>query len=440
MKLVQNWLPFNETILFSYSDKYFREAGTKVFSNQGKSKKDIVPSSMTNSMAHARSLATFVKENLKQYPIDERIKILEIGSSTGLFAKNFLSCAKEMNFLNRIEYLVSEYSRVSLENIKQSNILGEYQENLEYRFVHLDILNPHLAEDLQGNPYQLENLSVTVLNYILCVLPATVVKQSPNGKLQQLLLRFKEENDCVRDLGYLDSLTYEEDWKAYILENESELEKKYANVLHESLKNKSSNPYEYYAYGSLSALENILNRSNKNGFVFISEMPRFKNSTKPFKPYGDSIALPLNQSLICSFAKSQESEIVYSTDPHYPLARLFILKNPNQKERFSEIFKQEYLDTNNSNLILELRAMLSQFHSKHSCSIMKKLLDKLVEIDADSYETNLLLSQYFYLTGDSDQAKSKFMRAKNLDYLKNLDEENDLFKKIMELKNEPARF
>jgi hypothetical protein len=32
------------------------------------------------------------------------------------------------------------------------------------------------------------------------------------------------------------------------------------------------------------------------------------------------------------------------------------------------------------------------------------------------------------------------MRAKNLDYLKNLDEENDLFKKIMELKNEPARF
>ena len=123
MKRVQNWLPYNESLLFDYSDAYFRESGKTVFSSAGKTSKDIVPNAMTNSKAHARSFANFVKDSLENHPQGEKFRVLEIGSGAGVFARNFLICARDMYFLDRIEYLVTEYSRVGLEQIKESEIL-----------------------------------------------------------------------------------------------------------------------------------------------------------------------------------------------------------------------------------------------------------------------------------------------------------------------------
>lgn len=439
MQLIQNWLPYNETILFNFSDKYFKESGKAVFSNEGKSHKHVVPNGMTNSKAHARSFAKFISDNLDNYPQDQKIKILEVGSGAGVYARNFLLCAREMNFLDRIEYLVTEYSRVGLQQIKESKVLSEFQENVNYRFVYLDILNPDLAEDIDGKPYKLENLSATILNYILCVLPATVVRKSKNGNIQQLLMRFKEPTDNKEDLGYLESLLYEENWKGYFIENEPEIEKKYFDILKQSLDIDTGCTFEFYAYGSLLALENVLNRSNENAFVFIAEMPRIKATKRPFKAYGHSIANPINQGLISSFVKSKNLDLIYSTDPHYPLTRMFILKNPGLKEQFKTRFTQEYIENNDSNLILELRNMAQQFKSKHSCLMMKKLLDKLLEIDSTSFESNLLLANYFYLSGDFEQARSLFHKARELDYLNNIRGNVLLEKKFLEVQHESAR-
>jgi hypothetical protein len=397
-----------------------------------------VPNAMTNSKAHARSFANFVKDSLENHPQGEKFRVLEIGSGAGVFARNFLICAREMNFLDRIEYLVTEYSRVGLEQIKESEILKDFEENSNYRFVHLDILNPQNTQDLSGKPFKLENLSATVLNYILCVLPLTVLRMSKGDKLQQMHLRFKQAEDCKEDSAYLKHLSYDEDWKGYLINNESDPEKKYYNILLQSLNNNSKKNYNYYSYGSLQALDNILNCSNDNAFIFIAEMPDVKNSPNLYQVYGNSIAHPFNYSLYKSFVESQNIKSVFSIDNYYPLVRMYILKNPLQDNRFINRFKKEYLEKNDSNLIIDLRHAIDQLNSKHSITLMKNLLNRLIEIDDDSCETKLLQARYYFMQEDLDQARLVFKDAEGLDYLNNLDFEASELKKIFEKSYEQA--
>jgi len=206
----------------------------------------------------------------------------------------------------------------------------------------------------------------------------------------------------------------------------------------QSLNNNSKKNYNYYSYGGLQALDNILNCSNDNAFIFIAEMPDVKNSLNPYQVYGNSIAHPFNCSLYKSFVESQNIKSVFSIDNYYPLVRMYILKNPLQEDRFINRFKKEYLEKNDSNLIIDLRHTIGQFNSKHSITLMKNLLNRLIEIDSDSYETKLLQARYYFMQEDLDQARLVFKDAERLDYLNNLDFEASGLKKILEKSYEQA--
>jgi hypothetical protein len=117
---------------------------------------------------------------------------------------------------------------------------------------------------------------------------------------------------------------------------------------------------------------------------------------------------------------------------------MYILKNPLQEDRFINRFKKEYLEKNDSNLIIDLRHAIWQLNSKHSISLMKGLLNRLIEIDDDSYETKLLQARYYYLQEDLDQTRSTLKQAKKLDYLNNFNQHLSAFKKILENSYEQA--
>ena len=437
MRLIQDWQAYNDSLLFKSTEEYFKNAGKEAFSNEGKDKKHVVPNEMTNSIAHARSLANFVKENLVNYPAHEKIKILEIGSGAGIFAKHFLICAREMNFIDRIEFLVTEYSRISLEQIKISNILKDFKENSNYKFVLLDILNPNQAKDLNGNKYEINNISVSIMNYILCVLPLTLIRKTPEGDLQELFLRFHEKEGTPQDLNYLENLIQEQEWRNYDFNKETDLEKKYFRILEQHLDNHNEG-FSFYSYGSLAVIDNILEFSNENAFIFVAEMPNLINAALPYKIYANSIAHPINDGLISTLINSKNLEIIRSIDQHYPLMRMFIMKNPENLKSFVQQFEQEYIEKNDSNLIIELRGMISQFTSKYSCETMKALIDKLIKIDKYSYETKLLLARYYFLANDLEQSRIAYLEAKNLDYLGNLEIHSGPLKKILELEHEAA--
>jgi hypothetical protein len=438
MRIVQDWMPYKDSLLFRWSDEYFKNSGQEAFSNEGKNKKHVVPNEMTNSIAHARSIANFVKDNLEFYPKDEKFKILEIGSGSGVFAKHFLICARELNILDRIEYLVTDYSLVGLKQIQSNNILKEFIENENYRFIHLDILNPKDATDLDGNPYALENISASILNYILCVLGQTFVRSSTEVGLQELYIRFKEQANTKFDLDYLESLLVEHEWRVYKTESQTDLEKKFIDILDEHNKSNDDQEYIAYCYKSLEVLDILLSISNKNAFIYIAEMPNRVNAASPYKIYANTIAQPINDGLVANYVSSKKIEMIRSIDRHYPLVRIVIFNNQNKAELFIKRFTQEYLEKNDSNLLIELRAMLSQFSSRYSCSIMKVLLDRLFEIDKYSYESHLLRARYFFLNNELSKAKSAYELAEQLDHLGNLDVQGGNLKKLLELSCEKS--
>lgn len=433
MRIVQDWMPYKDSLLFRCSDEYFKNAGQEAFSNEGKDKKHVVPNEMTNCIAHARSIANFVKDNLEFYPSDQKIKILEIGSGSGIFAKHFLICARELEILDRVEYLVTEYSLVGLKQIQSNNVLGEFIENENYRFINLDILNPSNAKDLDGNPYILENISVSILNYILCVLTQTLVRNTLEPSLEELFIRFKENSNTKYDLDYLENLIPEQEWRTYKKDSQTDLEKKFWDILHEHIKYNQDQEYISYCYKSLEVLDILLSISNENSFIFIAEMPNRIHAANPYKIYANTIAQPINDGLIANYANSKKVEMIRSIDHHYPLVRMLIFKNKNRTEAFIKRFTQEYLEKNDSNLLIELRAMLSQFSSKYSCSIMKILIDRLFEIDKYSYESHLLVARYYFLNNELSKARAALDLAERLDHLGNLAIQGGNLKELLEL-------
>lgn len=434
MKLIQDWTPYNDSLLFKSSDEYFKNSGKEAFSNEGKSKKHVVPNELTNCIAHARSIAVFVRENLRNYPADQKIKILEVGSGSGIFARHFLMCMQELQLLHRVEYLVSEYSRVGLEHMQASGVLDGFEENKHYRFVHLDLLNPSDSKLLNGEAYQVENISVSIMNYIACVLPMTLLcRDLESGHLQELNLRLYEKPNVEYDLDYLENLHQEWSWQDYDPMIESDLEKKYANFLDRHLKSCDPGDYIYYAYGTLEVIKNLLSFTDDNGFIFVADMPRITQAKDPYKIYANSIAHPVNDGLIVQYASDQGAELVRSADLHYILMRMFIFKNTNSLEMFKNLFQQEYLDKNDANLLIELRILISQFTSKYSAKLMKQLIDQMLVIDNVSYESQLLLARYYFLSGEIDRAKDAYVRASELDFLGNMDVYGGSLKQLLEL-------
>jgi tetratricopeptide (TPR) repeat protein len=115
--------------------------------------------------------------------------VLELGAGTGLFAKYFLDtfqaiCLQEQrDFYDRLLFLVSDRSPRTIE---QWHERGQFDDHLAEgrRHVELgvcDALHPRAFHPLDGPSRELSNLRAVFCNYVLDVLPATVLRNGAQG-------------------------------------------------------------------------------------------------------------------------------------------------------------------------------------------------------------------------------------------------------------------
>lgn len=425
-KLIQDWTDYNKSLIYTLSDDYFKQKGIDAYHSQTK---NIIPNAITNSYPHARSFAAMIEANLAHYPETEKIKVLECGAGSGIFARSFLLAAKEMGFLDRIEYLITDISAKALEQIKEKNILVGFEENINYKLLELDLLDIANCKDLNGEEYQVKDISATVLNYVYDAMPMIVLRDN-NGRVEKLQLRFSEPEantaDIVNNVNYLKNLIKEERWLEYNTELSAE-EEQYMHILKQSIE-KNPNTTIYYSYGALAITEKILEISNENAMIYACEMPDNPDADGSYEVYGNTTAHVVNDDQITMFTESLDVNCIKLTDDL--LIRMLIFKNKKSQDMLLKIFQEEFLLKNNTSVHMDLRQAIDKINSAHSLDILKVLVEKFLSIDGYSAIAHIAIAKLYELAGNLDKAITEYQKAELLDFM----QEFKLRKKIETLK------
>jgi len=180
---LQEFRPLTQCLEWQLSELHWNRAGLLPFVESD------VPFVINNTGRLSEHAAAVLFANCTESDDGGPIRVLELGAGTGLFAKYFLDvfrsiCRQEhRDFYDRLLYLASDRSPRTVE---QWNERGQFEEHMTGEFPHVelgvcDALDPVQFRPLSGPPRQLSNLRGVFCNYILDVLPATVLRNGDQG-------------------------------------------------------------------------------------------------------------------------------------------------------------------------------------------------------------------------------------------------------------------
>jgi hypothetical protein len=416
--LIQDWTDFNSSMLHSISSEYFAKKGIDAFDNSRAS--ESIPNSVTNSYPHALSLARILKANIADKPLNTKVKVLECGSGSGMFARHFLIAAQELGFLDRLEFYLSDIAVLSLLQIKEKGILKEFSEGVNFHFITLSLPDFGSARDLSGELINLEKLDLVIANYVIDALPMLPLKKKQNGKFDKLQLRLSDEQsleevNLVYDTNFLSRLEIKERWVEYDLQSASDLERKYFNIFESSSGSYPIGSEIRYSYFALAVIESLKTKLDSRGLFYVIDIPsKVEVNHQNYIVYANSIVNLLNENLLADFARSQGSEVLANKD--HLFVRLLITNSPDRNPNLEEAFINEFKRNNHMNLYHELIQLINIIKSPQSIDVLKFLVDKFQEIDGKSALS--LTSQGFYCEAiqDYEQALALYTEAQYIDF------------------------
>ncbi|MEY3370004.1 MAG: hypothetical protein RLZZ361_674, partial [Cyanobacteriota bacterium] len=400
-----------------------------------------IPSGITNSYAHALSFIRVLKNNLHNYPSDYKLKILDLGSGSGLFAKYLLKAAYNENILDRIFVILADFSTSALKEIKKLRILRDFEEDKNYKFIQLDIFNYQIALDLFNEAYELGPISACTLNYIYDSMPTIILRPSVNRGFEKLQFRFLEKNigqdfkqeisdeELKNNLSYLKTLLCDERWIDYRIEEQNELQQKYFYLV----ENENYTQQFAYSYGSLAITENIYNLLDDYGFIFCAEMKNNPNPLKPFEIYANSAAHFINEPMISKLALNMGATRFYTQD-HF-LQKIIYFKNQVSVDQ--EFLKSEFIDSSSTDLLMDLKQILIKLQSPYSKKIAKFAVEEITKLDPYSCFTLYMEAQCARLHGDQDTYFKKLFASTAVDYFN--DFETRVYNKENKLENSESK-
>lgn len=326
LKLIQDWTDYNKSLLCSHD--YYTNNGNEIYQLDHPYP---IPNLLTNSQAHASSLFEILKANIQNYPEDHKIKILEIGSGQGLFARELLIAAREASLLDRIEIIVSDISKQALEDIAQSKILEEFAGH--YQLMELDAFNP---------PISLKDISMITMNYVYDALEMQPLKYK-DGKFAKMQVKLLRPVDLEPGPFPLQTLVMESRWQDNY-QPESPNEKKYFEFLNQD-------PEQLYNYQAISITKKLSSLLDEHGFIFVAEMIEPKSKGLCFDLYGNCCAHAINELLIIRALEAQGMEALLAKDSR--LTRIFFFQDAETKARLKELLYKELNETTRTDRLLK---------------------------------------------------------------------------------------
>jgi hypothetical protein len=416
--LVEDWVDFDKSSLESISREYYTKKGMDAFVKKGNV--GVIPHIISTSLVHAYNVANIFKNNIHTLPVDRKLRILECGSGSGIFARHFLIAAQDLGFLDRIELIISDFSEQSLRHIKEHKVLEGFIENEHYRFLVLNLLDFTAAANLEDNSINLKDIDLAILNYVVDALPMIPLAKNADGSFSKQQIRIlsksnSREKDIVNNTSYLSNLMIEYRWVPYDVHLASDLEKEFFDIFSDLTVNHLEGWQSRYSYGILAALKSLNSILSDNGMIYIADIPSpllTKQQNKHYMLFGNSKANYINENLIMSYLHS----LAYSSlnKREADLARIILCKNPNATA--NKNFREFFLDTNTLEKLLAISIMFQQIKDSSLSDVAKVLLDKLLEIDNQSSTALTFQGSYHFLNKNYEKALDFYKQARELDF------------------------
>jgi SAM-dependent methyltransferase len=421
-KLIQNWTPYNDSVIWDITHQYYKNKGLAAFSKQSD---NLIPNDITTNYQSAKAFAEIIKANLASYgdeALRKRLRVLECGAGSGYFSRNLLYAAKDIGILDKMQLLITDYSANNLREIKASNMLKDFTEHEDYIFVELDAVNIDKAKDLNSNPYDTRGFSAVILNYVLDVLPLTVLKTRRNqkkGYFEEMEIKVMDPGlkniDVISNANLMNELVRESRWVNYEFENQSELEIKYQEHLLGSCKDEDPSRSILYTYGALKACEDLLAAGDENCFLLSSDIPPKKGDFCQI--VGNALAHEIDNHFIGKYLAKKGYYYHEHTDFH--LSRILAYKNPANKNILENSFSEVFELNNMINRYTDLRACLNVFKTKESMDCMKYILEEFEKLAKYSLYVPIYWANYYVIFNDRVKAAEYCKQARELDYLNN---------------------
>jgi tetratricopeptide (TPR) repeat protein len=180
---LQEFRPLCECLEWELSALHWNQAGLLPFVESD------VPFIINNTGRLSEHAAAVLFANCEEFDDGGPVTVLELGAGTGLFAKYFLDVFRSMcrqerrDYDDRLLYLVSDQSPRTVEQWEERGQFDDHLADGPHR-VELgvcDALQPGTFRPLKGSPRELSNLRAVFCNYVLDVLPATVLRNGAQG-------------------------------------------------------------------------------------------------------------------------------------------------------------------------------------------------------------------------------------------------------------------
>jgi len=193
---LQEFRPLTQCLEWELSELHWNRAGLLPFVESD------VPFIINNTGRLSEHAAAVLFANCTDFDDGGPITVLELGAGTGLFAKYFLDVFRSIcrqgrrDFYDRLLYLASDRSPRTVEQWQER---GQFDDHMTEgrRHVELgvcDALEPRTFRPLSGSCRELSNLRAVFCNYILDVLPATVLRNGARGP-EELQIRTHVTSD-----------------------------------------------------------------------------------------------------------------------------------------------------------------------------------------------------------------------------------------------------
>lgn len=415
-KLIQDWTPYNESVIWDIANEYYKNKGISAFSNNNNNS---VPHDINTNYQNALAIAKLVNAAAEQNPLISEFQVLESGAGSGLFSRQFLHALRNLGINKRVKLLVSDYSLANLRDIKTFGVLDGFIEGEEYELIEFDVLRSKSGKKLDGSEFQIKNLLSGIFNYVLDALPVTVLRKHFNSKndgFEELYLKVKKapqvNYDIIGNRNLMDSLDKEFKWVNYDIDKQSEAEKKSYESFKYFHQQANRDAFIPYPYGPIQACENILELLDNNGFIFSGDIPPRK--THFCQIVGNALAHEVDNEMIGTYLQSIGYLPKFQDDGL--ISRMIVSKSPNCFNAIDSVFQEVFVDKNMVNRYADLRDALIKFDHKESADVMKYVLDEFEKICGESVYLGIFKGNYHGLVGNREKAAEEYQLARRLDF------------------------
>jgi len=177
-KIIQEFRPISQSLEWDLARLHWSKAGLLPFVENS------VPFIINNS-GRLSELAAAVLFNSCEESHSEKIQLLELGAGTGLFARYFLdafksACEQEgRDYYDRLLFYVTDYSPTTIIQWTERDIFAEHSDHVFMGVC--DGLKPQTVRGASGSLVKISGLKAIYCNYMLDILPTTMIRPGKNG-------------------------------------------------------------------------------------------------------------------------------------------------------------------------------------------------------------------------------------------------------------------